>query len=202
VSDIEISFIIPTRERPEKLKRCLSCIYQKAVIPERVEVLLKIDDDDITTIDLLKSDEEIRDYPNIRLFNGPRIGWGNTNKMICELLNYVKGDIIVPFADDRDVTMDKWDETFVSFADQSVVFGFRIMWAFTRKAMNEFGFLRNWVRGSADNYIWRMSKRLEIYKRIPKWFIKRESADNTKRTRALVFDYVPSAEIKDWKNNL
>jgi len=179
-------------------------IYNNASDPESIETLIKIDDDDEATIELFRCDEEVRGLPNIRLFNGPRVGFINLYKVFTRLFMITGGDIILPFSDDLEITLEKWDNKFWSYRKKPVLIGHKYIFAFTRKAMDLYMWLRVWngrTKG-ADGRMWERARRMHIYKDLPLWFDRNSDGDLTKRQRKLKFIYIPSYEVEDWKNNL
>jgi hypothetical protein len=70
--------------------------------------------------------------------------------------------------------------------------------------MNEHRWIRTWTgrtKGS-DGRIWYRARKAQNYKSIKRWWKYGFDRDLVKRERQREFDYVPSVEITDWKNNL
>jgi hypothetical protein len=89
MSDILISVLIPTRSRPEKLRRCIESIVSTAANPDRIELVVRMDDDDDQSETW--SDGVDRRGAEALLIVGPRIGHARHGEMYWELAQAARG---------------------------------------------------------------------------------------------------------------
>lgn len=95
----EISFIIPSRERPQKLLEMLNSALNSAKSPELIEFVIYLDNDD-------NSDYEL--FQNLAtIVRGERVYMG---KMFSECILKATGKSIIVCNDDVVVKTKKWDD--------------------------------------------------------------------------------------------
>src|SRR5574337_284897 len=97
-----ISFLIPTRKRPDNMRRLAASIYDNAAKPENVELLFYIDVDDIESYEIAGDLMEF--YSNCGYIQGPRICLSEIHNT---LLRYSKFDDIYCYAGDDNVVLTK-----------------------------------------------------------------------------------------------
>lgn len=98
----QISVLMPTRGRPNRLKRMLESLFLRASQPQLVEVVLRFDDDDITGIEF----SDFAYKKQIKKIVGPTQSMGILNS---ECFENSTGDIIVLANDDVIVQTKEWD---------------------------------------------------------------------------------------------
>lgn len=135
----KISILVPTRNRPNNVRRLISSILDNAQEPNQIEILFYVDEDDDTfPDDILKQ--------NIRKIVGPRL-WLSLMHNI--LYFNCRGEIIMYAGDDVVFGSQRWDEIvrneFNKFDDKLIlVYGNDKGWHVGNIAIH--GFLhRNWV---------------------------------------------------------
>lgn len=96
-----ISLILPTRHRPELVKRLFNSIIKSSSQPNFIEVILYVDEDDINSHQLDSTELKI-----IRII-GPSRSMGSYNHLCLEKS---KGDIIILINDDMVMQTPGWDE--------------------------------------------------------------------------------------------
>ena len=137
MDDIRISILIPSREREELLKKNILRSVWKAKSPQHIEWLIRADDDDENTINMLTSTPELKNI-NIRVFVGKRVGFSNISMMAYYLCSKAKGNIIVPFADDCEILREAWDDVLWCCRNvRGVIGGGKGILAFTSKKLFE-----------------------------------------------------------------
>ena len=95
----EISLIIPSRERPQKLLEMLNSALNSAKSPELIEFVIYLDNDD-------NSDYEL--FQNLAtIVRGERVYMG---KMFSECILKATGKTIIVCNDDVVVKTKKWDD--------------------------------------------------------------------------------------------
>ncbi len=94
----DLSILIPTRARPDKLETCLRCLDGQTLADDRFEVVIGIDGPDEHTPRLL---ERLRDElaigKRLRWFRLPRLGLIGVRNA---LLGHLRGEILVSINDD------------------------------------------------------------------------------------------------------
>jgi hypothetical protein len=96
-----ISLLLPTRGRPALVRRLFASMARMTARPERVEVILYVDEDDVGSHDL-----DSTDFRTVRII-GPRLSMGDYNSA-C--LKQARGDIIILANDDMVIRTPGWDE--------------------------------------------------------------------------------------------
>ena len=93
-----ISLLLPTRVRPEFMKRVWSTAYDTAKNKDYLEIIYRLDDDDKDSINAYN---ELKDeFPNkVKAFIGPR-GEGILSQFWNEAFSLSKGDILNHCGDD------------------------------------------------------------------------------------------------------
>lgn len=103
-----VSVMIPSRGRPQQLKRAIDSLYQKARNPEKVEVVVRIDDDDQKTLEFLAS----ATFPALVLCGPRRRGYLDLHHFIHEMAAAAQGKWLMAFNDDAVVISQNWDRYF------------------------------------------------------------------------------------------
>jgi glycosyltransferase involved in cell wall biosynthesis len=95
-----ISLLMPTRGRPELALRFLQSVRETTSNPERVEIILYVDDDDPASHGI--ADAAL----DVQVIVGPRQSMGDNNRTCFERAG---GDIIVLMNDDVVIRTPRWD---------------------------------------------------------------------------------------------
>jgi len=105
-----VSVIFPTRERPNQLIAALDSCIKLAANPKNVEVLLKVDEDDVKTIAAIEN--YLRDCPStVKAFVTPRgKGYLDIHNWLNALAAEAAGDWLFVLSDDAKVETQDWDE--------------------------------------------------------------------------------------------
>ena len=96
-----ISILLPTRGRPEQAERLLKSVAETTSTPNRIEVILYVDEDDSAS-HAIQCDEL-----SIIKIIGPRLPMGGLNTACFERST---GDIVVPLNDDMVLRTSGWHE--------------------------------------------------------------------------------------------
>jgi len=109
-NEIKISILVPSR-RPDLLREYMLITSGMAKNPEKIEWIIRIDDDDEESIVMLKTDRELKNkIPNFKTFVGPRVGFLGACQTYLWLCDRAQGDILVLFGDDHKSIRQNWDE--------------------------------------------------------------------------------------------
>ncbi len=96
-----ISLLLPTRGRPELAKRFMTSVLEHSAHPELIEVIVCVDDDDVTShgicVEGLQSSEIIVSRQNMGAYNA-----------LC--LDHSSGDVIIAVNDDMVIRTRDWDQ--------------------------------------------------------------------------------------------
>jgi len=88
------------------LKRALESLYSKCSKPEAIEVILRIDEDDLETIDFVKT----LSYSNLKTIIGDRLGgYASIHLFTNEMCKIAQGKLIFCYSDDSEMLTDNWD---------------------------------------------------------------------------------------------
>jgi hypothetical protein len=113
-----ISVILATRGRLNSLIKTLDSLIYKCSDLEKIEILIKVDDDDSETIEGLKS------YKNYNLINveisDKKQGYASLNEFYNELYEKSSGDFIFCMNDDSTVETQNWDKLIEPYLGQFV----------------------------------------------------------------------------------
>lgn len=162
-----------SRGRPELLRECIKKAYDLAKFKDNLEFLIKIDNDDNDTINMLK--DSFFSKKNLRVFVNERVGFDYLWFVFTELFKLSKGDIIVPISDDLHIKRENWDSFFLPYKDKEVVAGRFSRFIITRKLLEKDDYIKNWtystLRGDQD--IWRYAKSKGFYIQSGNYFYKK-----------------------------
>jgi hypothetical protein len=101
MNNTSISLLMPTRGRPELVERLFASVAETTAKPERMEIVVYVDEDDI------RSHHLRTDACSITRIIGPRLSMGGYNSA-C--LARAKGDIIILANDDMVLRTRGWDD--------------------------------------------------------------------------------------------
>lgn len=115
-----ISILLPSRQRPENVRRMVKSALKTAKNPDDIEIIVRLDEDDPTAKELMNNPPK-----NAQLFTGPRVV---LSEMWNECYERSNGDILMHAGDDIVFRTDGWDvaviQTFEQYPDHIVfVFG-------------------------------------------------------------------------------
>lgn len=113
---MRVSILLPTRKRFASLLRSAESLLQTCDSAE-LEFMLAVDDDDLETLDALKS----HPLPNMQLFVGPRLGYINLHHYVNQLAHRSSGDWLFLWNDDALLETQGWDQIIAEYDDQFVV---------------------------------------------------------------------------------
>lgn len=102
--------VIPTRERPDLLQKCLNSFFNMTNYGH-AELILRIDDDDPVTLNVIQQYQH--DYPSqmIKVIIGPRKdGYGSLGDFFNESAVHAHGRILVSLNDDAIFKTSGWAE--------------------------------------------------------------------------------------------
>ena len=104
------AILLPSRARPDRLLKTIASVWATVADPSRVEVLLRLDDDDRAMLDRLGEFEK----PGTRIIVGPRgRGYPDLNKMYGELAAATPAPWLWMMNDDAIIVGKGWDEQLV-----------------------------------------------------------------------------------------
>jgi glycosyltransferase involved in cell wall biosynthesis len=120
-SDTIISVLLPTRGRKETLKRSLESLISTATLPNKIELLLGIDDDDKEVTEYIKT--EIA--PLLKQYNVEcrasvfkPLGYENLHTYVNTLAGHSNGEWLFFWNDDAVMNSQGWDDVIRSYNGQ------------------------------------------------------------------------------------
>ena len=121
MSNSIISVLLPTRGRREVLKSSLESLISKATDPEKVELLLGIDDDDEGAREYIEQEiapmlREYRVECRANIFKP--LGYENLHVYVNTLAGNASGDWLFFWNDDGIMVTDGWDDVIRSYTGQ------------------------------------------------------------------------------------
>ena len=99
-----IAILLPSRNRPDYLRKSIASLLDNATHPERVEIMLRFDDDDPSLA------EEVNDCKNYRVYIGPRLGYRRIFEHFNEMCRDSRADWLMMWNDDTEILTKGWDE--------------------------------------------------------------------------------------------
>jgi len=115
-----VSIIIPTRLRVHLIEKALSSIIETVNIRDRIEVLIRFDDDDIVSIVKFLQLKVLQQL-DVRVFVGPRHRYLHLNEYHNELCKHSVGEFIFAVADDCIIKTMHWDDLIEAYTGQAIV---------------------------------------------------------------------------------
>lgn len=107
-----ISTLIPTRKRPDKLRRSVASLVDLADIPDKLEIMIAVDDDDAETLESINQDLhpwlKSRQVPH-RVVTMPRQGYINLQNYYNTLAENSSCDWYFMWGDDSVIKTQGWD---------------------------------------------------------------------------------------------
>jgi len=101
-----ISILLPTRKRVSQLKKSMDSLLSNAKNPDKIQPLFGVDDDDIETLEFLKTSN----YKNQSVLKFKRLGYENLHIYNNSLCAYAQGTWVMFFNDDAIMNTKHWDE--------------------------------------------------------------------------------------------
>lgn len=180
------SVIIVSRGRKEKLEYYLYKLYSIAKYPELVETFIRVDDDDLDTINSFTSSFCGEYKKQIRMFSGPRVGAKYLWMLYRQLFEISSGKILVPWADDNDSALKHWDEILFQYQDKIAVMGWRARLSFTRLAFDKYEEVKSigssiGGSGGGDYKLFKFASYHNFYYTVGKLFARVQPNDKTWR---------------------
>lgn len=108
---MNVSIIVPTRSRLQRLTNMLHSVYDKAKEPDKVEVVLVYDNDDTETYDFLQS--ILEEIPNSKALNRDRSPNLN-NDYLNYAAKHTQGKYIWGLGNDNEIVTENWDEVLIN----------------------------------------------------------------------------------------
>lgn len=103
-----VTILCPTRGRPEYLAQSIDSLFSLAKNPSCIELLFKIDDDDETTLEVVKHIGSM--VPNTQALVSPRgNGFQDIHLWYNQLSSVASGDWLLVWNDDAVMRTEDWD---------------------------------------------------------------------------------------------
>lgn len=103
-----ISVLIPSRGRPEQLRKSLDSLYDNLSAGAELQVIVRVDLDD----EILR--DSMVHFINATLYLGPRLGYARMHDYYNELAYYARGEHFLIWNDDTEMLTKDWDALLLS----------------------------------------------------------------------------------------
>ena len=113
------SILIPTRGRFNELLKAIKSIIDATNNLDRIEIILRFDDDDKSSLDRLG---ELPKNIDINVMVGKRYGYVELHKYVNEMCAETKGEFIAWFNDDCIIESKNWDNIVAQYTGKIVCF--------------------------------------------------------------------------------
>lgn len=121
-----VSILMPSRKREVLLEECLLSIVDKTYDKRKVEILIKVDDDDSATANLVNKIAKTVSL-DIKAITTPRLnGYGSLHVHMNTLASQAKGEFLFGFNDDVEMATQDWDTMFIPYIDKNFLLGAKI----------------------------------------------------------------------------
>lgn len=123
---VDISLLLPTRGRTDMLKRSLESLISTATNPSRIELLLGIDEDDVSTKEYIQNEIApiLRDAGiDCRANVFKPLGYENLHVYVNTLAANATGDWMFFWNDDGIMVTQGWDDVITSYTGQFKLLG-------------------------------------------------------------------------------
>lgn len=136
-----ISIIIPTRDAPHHLERCLSSLFQLTNYPNFEVVVVDNDTTDPQALALM------REYPVRRIFLPNPFNYSRANNLGC---HHARGDYLVFLNNDTEIVHPDWLQQLLYYAEQPDIGAVGALLLFPDRTVQHAGVVLGF-RGTADH---------------------------------------------------
>jgi len=117
---ILVSILIPSRKRFDLLKTSINSIIQRATHPLKIEILVRLDIDDIESIKRIPELNELT--PNFKVIIGPQLnGYKSVHNFYNELGKIATGKFYWLWNDDALLETEKWDKIILPYINKPCI---------------------------------------------------------------------------------
>lgn len=114
-----VGIMIPTRKRVKLLKECLDSFNAKTKDKTAVELLVRIDDDDLDTLDFIA---QYKSEILIKYISGSRKnGYGSLHEFYNEIAEIAESEYLVVFNDDVEMLTEGWEEEYKKYSGKNFI---------------------------------------------------------------------------------
>lgn len=115
-----ISFILPTKNRVQRLKLALDSLFNTCYDKYNFEVLCGVDQDDFDTINFLS--QYSTTHPNVKYYGFSEKGYENIYKIQNILATKASGNFLAFYTDDAVYTSLNWDLVVKEYLNKFIIF--------------------------------------------------------------------------------
>ncbi len=190
-----VSVIFPSRGRFNHLVKTLDSIIDNCSDVTKIEILVKLDDDDFETLEKINSYKNI-DLINVRISNRKK-GYESLNEFYNELYEVSTGEFIFCINDDVIIETQNWDKLIEVYSGQLVclhhnpTYPHNDGWYFpivSKKILDVIGCVSKSV--FYDSYILKLLENLDVFRNI-----------NLSINHSLIHDSTTSEKCESIKKN-
>lgn len=112
-----VSMLLPSRDRPEKMLKSVTKLIETSIAPEQIEICVRVDEDDPSTLAVLHKLYDI--HTNIKIRVGDRMdGYESLHHMYNELAEISTGTFLYLWNDDSYMKTEGWDLILSDYTDK------------------------------------------------------------------------------------
>jgi glycosyltransferase involved in cell wall biosynthesis len=121
-----ISVLIPTRKRVKLLKECLDSINIKTQDKSLVEILIKIDTDDIETIEFITQYKSNSSVTIKEIITDRKKGYGSLDEHMNHLSSFSEAEFLLGLNDDVEMLTDGWEQRYIPYVGKNFLIAINI----------------------------------------------------------------------------
>ena len=121
-----VSILIPTRNRVQLLKECLDSINNKTHDHSLVEILLKIDTDDLKTIEFINQ-YKLTSFIKIKdIITDRKNGYGSLDEHMNHLSSFSEAEFLLGFNDDVEMLTEGWEQLYIPYKGKNFILAINV----------------------------------------------------------------------------
>lgn len=121
-----VGVMIPTRKRITLLKECLDSFNHKTTNKSLVEILIKIDTDDIDTIDFVKEYTLTSEIEIKTIISDRKNGYSSLGDFNNSLAEISESEFLFGMNDDIEILTEGWEQQFLKYKNKSFILGVEV----------------------------------------------------------------------------
>jgi hypothetical protein len=121
-----VSILIPTRNRVQLLKECLDSINNKTHDHSLVEILLKIDTDDVNTINFVNQYKLTSSIDIKNIITDRKNGYGSLDEHMNNLSSLSEAEFLLGLNDDVEMLTEGWEQFYIPYKGKNFLIAIHI----------------------------------------------------------------------------
>jgi hypothetical protein len=121
-----VGILIPTRKRVNLLKECLDSFNQKTQDKSLVEFLIKIDTDDIETIQFINKYSLTSEIEIKTVISDRKNGYGSLHEHYNSLAAIAEAEFLFGMNDDIEMLTNNWEQQYIKYKNKNFILGVNV----------------------------------------------------------------------------